>query len=198
METDDETVFSSRARTGPLLPCELACRAPASDRPASSRVTPYPARVSQDHHFLLDQLGKPFFYMGDTAWELFHRLSREEAESYLQTRAAQQFNVIQAVVLAEYGGLTEPNPQGHRPLLDNDSRRPDVAYFADVDWVVNRADQLGLCIGMLPTWGDKWNKKWGQGPEIFAAWSPDGAGSSSPTRSRIRSNSFAATKTARN
>ena len=20
---------------------------------------------------------------------------------------------------------------------------------------------------MLPTWGDKWNKKWGQGPEIF-------------------------------
>ena len=27
--------------------------------------------------------------------------------------------------------------------------------------------ELGLCIGMLPTWGDKWNKKWGQGPEIF-------------------------------
>jgi len=130
-------------------------------------LTPYPARVSEDRHFLVDQFGKPFFYLGDTAWELFHRLGREEAESYLQTRAAQQFNVIQAVVLAEYGGLTEPNAQGHRPLLDNDPARPVEAYFADVDWVVNRAEQLGLCIGMLPTWGDKWNKKWGQGPEIF-------------------------------
>lgn len=147
----------------------LPAQASATNQPASSGVTPYPARVSADRHFLLDQFGNPFFYMGDTAWELFHRLSREEAESYLQIRAAQQFNVIQAVVLAEYGGLTEPNAQGHRPLLDKDPTRPDGAYFADVDWVVNRAEQLGLCIGMLPTWGDKWNKKWGQGPEIFTS-----------------------------
>lgn len=145
----------------------LLAAASARDKPASSGQTPYPARVSEDRHFLLDQFGKPFFYMGDTAWELFHRLSREEAEVYLQSRAALRFNVIQAVVLAEYGGLTEPNPQGHRPLLDNDPTRPVEAYFADVDWIVNRAEQLRLCIGMLPTWGDKWNKKWGQGPEIF-------------------------------
>ena len=26
-----------------------------------------------------------------------------------------------------------------------------------------------MYIGMLPTWGDKWNKKWGQGPEVFTA-----------------------------
>ena len=26
---------------------------------------------------------------------------------------------------------------------------------------------LGLYVGFLPTWGDKWNKKWGKGPEIF-------------------------------
>jgi hypothetical protein len=36
-----------------------------------------------------------------------------------------------------------------------------------VDWIVRRANSLGLLIGMLPTWGDKWNKKWGVGPEIF-------------------------------
>ena len=129
--------------------------------------TPYPARISENHRYLLDQFGKPFYYMGDTAWELFHRLTREEAEFYLQDRAAQRFNVIQAVVLAEYGGLVEPNSQGNMPLLENDPSRPVEAYFADVDWVVNRAEQLGLCVGMLPTWGDKWNKKWGQGPEIF-------------------------------
>jgi hypothetical protein len=29
------------------------------------------------------------------------------------------------------------------------------------------AASLGLHIGMLPTWGDKWNRKWGVGPEVF-------------------------------
>src|SRR5207244_1239575 len=34
-------------------------------------------------------------------------------------------------------------------------------------WIVARANALGIYVGMLPTWGDKWNKKWGAGPEIF-------------------------------
>jgi hypothetical protein len=36
-----------------------------------------------------------------------------------------------------------------------------------VDWIVEKANSLGLFIAMLPTWGDKWNKRWGAGPEIF-------------------------------
>jgi hypothetical protein len=134
---------------------------------AKATDTPFPARVGDDRRTLVDQHGKPFFYLGDTAWELFHRLNREEADLYLRDRASGRFNVIQAVVLAELGGLTEPNARGQKPFLDSDPTRPDEEYFADVDWVVNRADELGLCIGMLPTWGDKWNKKWGMGPEIF-------------------------------
>lgn len=42
-----------------------------------------------------------FFYLGDTAWELFHRLSYEEAEVFLRNRAEKGFNVVMAVVLAE-------------------------------------------------------------------------------------------------
>jgi hypothetical protein len=136
-------------------------------RPKSATKTPYPARVSDNRRFLFDQFDKPFFYLGDTAWELFHRLNRDDADSYLRTRASQHFSVIQAVVLAEFAGLVEPNAQGHLPLKKNNPAHPVEAYFADVDWIVDRAEALGLCIGMLPTWGDKWNKKWGQGPEIF-------------------------------
>lgn len=44
-------------------------------------------KVSDDHHFLVTEVGRPFFYLGDTAWELFHRLNREEAERYLRNRA---------------------------------------------------------------------------------------------------------------
>ena len=124
-------------------------------------------RVSDNRRFLVREDGSPFFYLGDTAWELFHRLTREEADVYLRDRAAKRFSVIQAVALAEYDGLHTPNPYGARPLRDDDPTQPDEPYWEHVDWIVRRANQLGLFIGMLPTWGDKWNKRWGIGPEIF-------------------------------
>lgn len=149
-----------------LLPCVMASltllvcvRPTAADPPA--------LQVSENHRFLVTADGKPFFYLADTAWELFHRLDHDDAELYLKDRAARHFNVIQAVVLAEYGGLTIPNAQGHLPLANNDPTHPNEDYFKDVDWIVDKAAELGLYVGMLPTWGDKVNKKWGQGPEIF-------------------------------
>jgi hypothetical protein len=130
-------------------------------------------KVSANRRYLIHADGTPFFYLGDTAWELFHRLNREEAERYLRRRAEQGFTVIQAVALSELDGLNDPNPYGHRPLVDLDPTRPDVRdgpnndYWDHVDEIVRRAESHGLYIGLLPTWGDKWNKKWGVGPEIF-------------------------------
>ncbi len=76
-------------------------------------------RVSPNQRFLLYADGTPFFYLGDTAWELFHRLSIEESAVYLENRRAKGFNVIQAVVLSELDGLNVPNADGERPLIDN-------------------------------------------------------------------------------
>ncbi|HKG06119.1 MAG TPA: glycoside hydrolase family 140 protein [Pedobacter sp.] len=125
-------------------------------------------KVSPDHRFLQTTSGKPFFWLGDTAWELFHKLNREEADLYLKNRAEKGFTVIQAVILAELDGLNKPNPYDARPLIDNDPAKPNEAYFKHVDYIVKKAEQLGLIIAMLPSWGDKWNKAWGQGPEIFS------------------------------
>ncbi len=122
--------------------------------------------VSDNHRYLLDD-GAPFFWLGDTAWELFHRLDRDEADLYLRDRAVKGYNVIQAVALAEFDGLTEPNRYGHLPLIDQDPARPNEAYFEHVDWIVARCGELGMYCGLLPTWGDKVNKKWGKGPEVF-------------------------------
>ncbi len=125
-------------------------------------------KISENKRFLIKADGTPFFYLGDTAWELFHRLNREEADNYLKNRAAKGFTVIQGVVLAELAGLKDPNPYGHLPLINNDPTQPNEAYFEHVDYIVNRAAELGLYIGMLPTWGDKVLKGWpGGGPEIF-------------------------------
>ncbi|QCR24845.1 hypothetical protein C1N53_02380 [Pontibacter sp. SGAir0037] len=125
-------------------------------------------RVSDNGRYLVYQNGKPFFYLGDTAWELFHRLDREEATIYLANRAEKGFTVIQAVVLAEHDGLHDPNPYGYTPLVNDDPAKPNEAYFEHVDYIVNKAEELGLHIAMLPTWGDKlFKNKWGVGPEIF-------------------------------
>ncbi|GAB4178679.1 MAG: glycoside hydrolase family 140 protein [Roseiflexaceae bacterium] len=124
-------------------------------------------QLSPNRRFLAEADGSPFFYLGDTAWELFHRCSLDETEHYLRDRAAKGFTVIQAVVLAELDGLATPNMAGDLPLIDQDPDRPNEAYFRHVDAVVDLAESLGLVIGMLPTWGDKWNQKWGVGPEIF-------------------------------
>jgi len=124
-------------------------------------------RVSDNHRFLVTEDGRPFFWLGDTAWELFHRATREDAERYLRNRAERRFTVIQAVVLAEFDGLHVPNAYGELPLVHDDPAQHNERYFAHVDWVVAKANQLGLYVGLLPTWGDKWNRKWGVGPEIF-------------------------------
>jgi len=124
-------------------------------------------KVSATGRYLVYADGTPFFYLGDTAWELFHRLTREESARYLENRCQKGFTVIQAVVLAELDGLNVPNADGECPLDDNDPTRPNEAYFAHVDDVVDLARQKGLYIGMLPTWGDKIVKMWGGGPEIF-------------------------------
>ncbi len=120
--------------------------------------------VSNNHRYLTRSNGTPFFYLGDTAWELFHRLTLPEARRYLADRAAKGFTVIQAVVLAELGGITEPTPEGHLPLVNWDPTQPNEAYFRHVDAIVEEAASLGLVIGLLPTWGSFWKQGEGKTP----------------------------------
>jgi hypothetical protein len=125
-------------------------------------------KISADHRFLIWDDGRPFFWLADTGWELFHRLSLEEADRYLENRRQKGFNVIQAVALAEMEGLNTPNAQGVRPLKDNDPLQPDEAYFSHVDQVIRLAGEKGIIIGLLPTWGDKLELlAHGKGPVIF-------------------------------
>lgn len=123
--------------------------------------------VSANKHFLQFEDGTPFFWLGDTAWELFHRLNREETELYLENRRAKGFTVIQAVALAEQDGLNVPNRYGELPLHNNNLLTPNEKYFEHVDWVIKKAGEKGIFIALLPTWGDKVDKQWGLGPVIF-------------------------------
>jgi hypothetical protein len=127
-----------------------------------------PLQVHPNQRYLQHSDGSSFFYLGDTAWELFHRCDRDEADFYLRTRAEQGFTVIQAVILAELDGLRVPNPRGHVPFHDLDPLKPNEGYFEDVDWIIEKATSYGLRMGILPTWGDKYQmNQWGKGPEVL-------------------------------
>jgi hypothetical protein len=125
-------------------------------------------KVSDNRRYLVTENDSPFFWLGGTAWELIHRLNKEEIEFYLNDRANKGFTVIQTVILAELNGLTTPNAYGQLPLINNDPTKLNEKYFEHVDFVINQAEHYGLYVGLLPTWGDKFSKKWGTGPEIFS------------------------------
>ncbi len=123
--------------------------------------------VTPDGHYLQYENGTPFFWLGDTAWELFHRLTKEEIKAYLDNRSNKGFNVIQAVILAEMDGLRQPNQYGDVPLLDMDPEKPNEAYFGLVDYTIKLAHERNMFVGLLPTWGDKVTEMWGVGPNVF-------------------------------
>ncbi len=116
-----------------------------------------PIRVSENGRHFVDAQGHPFFWLGDTAWPLFARYARADAEKYLQDRAEKGFTVIQGV-LAWGGGtgfedkMPGANDAGDRPWLAG-PEQPNPAYFQYVDYLLEAAAQRGLVLGMLPTWG---------------------------------------------
>jgi hypothetical protein len=66
--------------------------------------------------------------------------------------------------------LHDPNFYGEVPLENDDPTKPREAYFQHVDYIINKASELGIYIAILPTWGDKvFKDRWGAGPEIFNA-----------------------------
>lgn len=117
-------------------------------------------KVSDNKRYLVTDNGKPFFWLGDTAWELFHRLHAGDADLYLKTRAAQGFTVIQAVLLGECNGITEATPDGLTPLINNDITRPNEEYFQLVDKIIQKAAFYGLYMAILPTWGSHAQDRW--------------------------------------
>jgi len=108
-------------------------------------------KVSANGRYFVDQDDRPFFYLADTVWTLFKRLDRSEAEEYLQNRASKGFTVIQAYLLR---GLEAPNRDGEVTLLGRDPTQLNEAFFENVDFIVNRANDLNLVMGIVVSYGE--------------------------------------------
>src|SRR5689334_25337229 len=101
--------------------------------------------VSDNHRFFVNEKGEPFFWLGDTGWLLFSKLTREEAEKYLEDRRQKGFNVIQAMVLHNvalinaYGDSALVNRNVATPLETSGNNASDTTqydYWDHVDYIV--------------------------------------------------------------
>lgn len=125
-------------------------------------------RVSENGRFLQYKNGEPFFWLGDTGWLLFQKLSREEAQIYLQDRCDKVFNVIQAMVIHE---LPEVNFYGDTAFVNQNLAKPNTKpgqspqdsfaydYWDHVDYIVDVAAEKGLYMALVPVWGSVAKKK---------------------------------------
>lgn len=108
--------------------------------------------VSENGRYLVNDDGTPFFYLADTAWALFYNVSLEDAEYYLRVRKEQGFTVIMPVLVWDVQGYGRA-AYGRRPFVDFDPAKPDERFFRHVDQVIEKANELGLVMALLPTWG---------------------------------------------
>ena len=97
-----------------------------------------PIRVSSNGRYFVDQNDRPFFWLGDTQWQLFRDFTLAEAEMILQNRKSKGFTAIQ-VMLTGVGDGTKPNLTGQMPWINNNPNTPNEDYFKHVDAVI----QLG-------------------------------------------------------
>lgn len=118
-------------------------------------------KVSTNKPYLVKSDGSPYFWPGDTAGELFHRLNREQASYCLKRRPEKDFSVIQAVAFAEHNGLYVSNPYGDTPLLFDDPKQPNEAYFKQVDYLIDNVVENNMTTVFLPIRCYKiWKSTW--------------------------------------
>jgi Protein of unknown function (DUF4038)/Putative collagen-binding domain of a collagenase len=126
-----------------------------------------PLKISGNKRYFQTGDGNPFFWLGDTGWLLFKKLTREEAVHYLDVRKQEGFNVVQVMLLHE---LTVTDAYGDSALTGEDVSRPKITkgndfknkeeydYWDNVDFVIDEAEKRGIYMALVPVWGSNIKK----------------------------------------
>jgi hypothetical protein len=106
-----------------------------------------PIAVSPNGRHFVHPGGEPFFWLGDTQWELSRAFSLDDVRTIMQTRQQQGFSVLH-VMLTGVGDGAAPNLAGHRPWLNDDPSTPDDRFFAHVDDVLELGRERGMVLAV--------------------------------------------------
>jgi len=143
----------------------LCCLAVMTAQAQAGKIKPL--RVSENGRFLVEDGGKPFFILADTAWALFSGISREDVEFYLDDRKAKGFNTILCSLLHFWPSWQTEWVPKHRVYgfwaFDGDHynlSRPNRQYWEHVDWVMQQARKRSLRLAIVPCWFRRGGKAW--------------------------------------
>jgi len=111
-------------------------------------------KTSDNGRYLTYADGTPFFYLGDTAWEISWKSTKEGVIEYLDDRQAKGFNAIQFVPMShqriqEFGVI---NRNGEPYFLNENFERLNPAYFEYVDFIVNEINKRDMVAVIVPLW----------------------------------------------
>ncbi len=119
-------------------------------------------RISDNKRYFQTGDGNPFFWLGDTGWLLFTKLTREEVLHYLDVRKQQGFNVVQVMLLHT---LMATDAYGDSALINQDISTPNISkgnslnnkeehdYWNNVDYVIDEAEKRDIYMALVPIWG---------------------------------------------
>lgn len=130
-------------RAATALPVALSAALLALAPDAAANPFHFPLKIERQR--LVDQAGRSFPLLADTATALFTRLDRDEAVAYLRDRRIRGFTAICAAVVAG-----PRNQAGAAPFEGGDLARPVEAYFTHAEQVIRSAEALGLLLCLNP------------------------------------------------
>ncbi|WNS41827.1 DUF4038 domain-containing protein [Paenibacillus sp. MMS20-IR301] len=111
-------------------------------------------KISENRRFFTRQDGKPFIWLADTVWTIAQRLKWDDAEYLMQKRKSQGFTVLQIVALNPEQDKEMKDPAGNKALLHNNLNTPNEQYFQYLDFILDKAEQYGFYVLLLPVWGE--------------------------------------------
>jgi hypothetical protein len=111
-------------------------------------------KISENRRFFINQNGKPFIWLADTDWTIAQRLKWDDVEYLMQKRKSQGFTVFQIVALDPEQDKEMRNPAGDKALLNDNLSTPNEKYFQYLDWILDKAEEFGFYVLLLPVWGE--------------------------------------------
>jgi hypothetical protein len=156
-----------RAMTNTIAVCArtLAPPTPARAAPAASPRTVqtsaksrFPASVSSNRRYLIDQSGDPYLIVGDSAWSMSSNVSASDMDYYFANRQAQGFNtaLVGLLVDAYIGGRDDLSTyDGLYPFTagtggSSDLSSPNPIYWSRMDTMVRLAQEHGITLMLAP------------------------------------------------
>ncbi len=113
--------------------------------------------VSSNNRYLQFENGRPFFWLGDTGWLVPQHLDRSEVEYYFNKCRRAGYNMVQIQVM---DAVPSYNIYGQQSLpygWDFSKVDPEgvYSYWDHLDYIVRKAEQNGIYIGMVAIWGSQ-------------------------------------------